>query len=71
MERYKNKRGDSGVSGYNIHQDSISVEFTSGKIYTYSYGKAGAGNVEQMKRLAINGEGLCSFIQKHVKDKFD
>lgn len=72
MERYSNRNGDSGVSGFEIGIDYIRVKFTGTiKIYTYSYGKAGMSHVENMKRLARNGSGLNGYINTYVKNKFD
>ncbi|MBA8736078.1 hypothetical protein [Chromobacterium violaceum] len=67
MIPYKNLGGDSGVSAYDIEADQIVVQFTSGKIYKYSYASAGYSNIEEMKRLAYAGCGLNSFIQRHVR----
>ncbi|MFK7087540.1 hypothetical protein AAFM71_01890 [Chromobacterium violaceum] len=67
MIPYKNLGGDSGVSAYDIEADQIVVQFTSGKIYKYSYASAGYSNVEEMKRLAYAGRGLNTFIQRHVR----
>ncbi len=70
MEIYANLSGDSGVSAYQIGSDSIWVEFTSGSLYEYTYSSAGAGNIETMKSLAIAGCGLCSFIQRNVRENY-
>lgn len=62
MQDYQNLGGDSGVSAYEIHEDSISVEFKTGKVYEYSNGSAGSAHIENMKKLAIAGRGLNSYI---------
>lgn len=73
LERYGNRGGDSGVSAYEIGSDYIKVLFKgNSKIYTYSYGgKAGQHHVDTMKRLAISGSGLNSYINSNVKNLFD
>ena len=73
MERYANRRGDSGVSAYEIGLEYIRVKFKGTlKIYQYSYsGKAGQRHVDNMKSLAIKGSGLNSYINLHVKFKYD
>jgi hypothetical protein len=72
MNRYKNSGGNSGVNGYEIGEDISEVWFNgSAKSYTYSYGKAGRHHVENMKELAINGQGLNSYIMKNVAKLFD
>lgn len=69
MPIYRDVDGDSGVESYETGDDWIRVTFSKGqqRHYTYTYGVTGAGNVEQMKKLAASGEGLNSFINKHVK----
>ncbi len=68
MQTYKNIDNDSGVRGFEIAPTSITVWFDrTQKSYTYSYQSAGQSNVEQMKQLAIAGEGLNAFINKYVK----
>lgn len=41
MELYKDINGDSGVLGYEIGYDYITVQFKTGAIYTYTYSSAG------------------------------
>ncbi|MGQ7944408.1 hypothetical protein [Flavobacterium sp. WC2509] len=71
MEKYANVCGDSGVSSYEIGSDYIKVSFSSGNTYQYSYGKAGESHVENMKKLALEGFGLYSYINLYVKFKYD
>ncbi len=67
MVRYLNLGGNSSVMGYQILSDAIKVQFQGGKVYTYSYASAGMANVEHMKQLAVQGYGLCSFINRNVR----
>lgn len=67
MEYYRNLNGDSGVAGFNLGNDSITVYFKDGAAYLYTYGSAGAGNIEQMKKLALTGSGLNTYINKYVR----
>jgi len=71
MERYTNRSGGSGVYAYEIGSDYITVTFSSGSTYKYSYIKAGQSHVENMKRLASGGSGLNTYINSHVKFKYD
>ena len=61
METYQNVNGNSGIAGYEIGDTCIEVEFAD------SYESAGRENVEEMKRLAAQGHGLNSFINRRVK----
>jgi hypothetical protein len=70
MQRYRTTKR-SGVQGFEIGPDSIDVEFSSGWIYRFSYLKPGAQRVEHMKQLAESGHGLSTFINKHVKNRFE
>lgn len=68
MQRYLDIDGDSNVEAYDIGPDYIRVKFFgTAKIYQYSYQSAGRENVETMKGLAKNGDGLNSFINRNVK----
>lgn len=67
MEHYKDIDGDSGVSGYETGPDFIRVQFRDGSVYLYTYTSAGSQNIEHMKRLAVAGDGLNSFINRHVR----
>lgn len=64
MLYYKNLNGNSAILRYELMPDSIAVEFSSGKQYTYSYQSAGSVNIEHMKKLATIGSGLNAFIIK-------
>lgn len=70
MERYKNLGSDSGIAGYEISDDSIKVQFSDGSVYVYTFASAGESNIEQMKNLARNGQGLNEFINRHVRKRY-
>lgn len=70
MERYKNLGGDSKIIAYEIGNDSIKVQFQGGGTYTYTYQSAGQATIEHMKKLAIAGHGLNSYITTVVKKRY-
>jgi hypothetical protein len=70
MEHYKNLGGDSGVVAYENGSDFISVQFSDGSVYLYTYASAGAQNIEHMKQLATCGQGLNSFINTTVRKAY-
>lgn len=70
MMPYANRSGNSGVVSFEIAEDSISIEFRDGHTYQYTYSSAGQRNVERMKRLARNGQGLSTFISQNVKNDY-
>ncbi len=70
MERYRNLGGDSGVVAYEIGADFIRVQCSDGAVYLYTDVSAGSHNIEQMKLLARNGQGLNSFINTTVRKAY-
>jgi len=72
MEQYKkHNSGDTGVEFYEIEDNALIVQFVHGGKYKYSYESAGKENVEEMKRLAMQGKGLSTFINQHVKEMYE
>ncbi len=71
MKRYRNLEGHSGVTGYEINDDSITVQFNHDAVYLYTYASAGKRSIEQMKKLAAAGKGLSTYISQTVKEKFE
>jgi hypothetical protein len=70
MERYKNISGDSGVVAYEIFDQSIKIQFKDGGIYVYSYAIPGRHAVEAMKKLAVIGAGLATYINRNVRKAY-
>jgi hypothetical protein len=55
-EECPNRGGDSGITGYEITDDSITVHFGDGSAYLYTYTSAGHANIDRMKALAQAGK---------------
>ena len=70
MKRYHNIGGHSGVIAYEIGTDFIRVQFSDNSIYLYTSAATGSDNVDCMKRLASDGNGLNSFINTTVRNKY-
>ncbi len=70
MKRYRNLGGDSGIVAYKIDADSIIVEFSDNSLYLYDYTKPGPEEVEHMKKLAEQGQGLNSYISRYIKKRY-
>lgn len=70
MPRYLNLGGDSDVSSYETHKDSIEVTFQDGSQYEYTRESAGSKEITQMKRFATKGEGLNSYINRHASKNY-
>ena len=71
MQQYGGHTRRHGVLAFEIQPDAIDVEFTSGWVYHFSYQKTGEVRVERMKQLAESGHGLSTFINKHVRNRFE
>lgn len=71
MTNYKNLSGESGVTAYEYGVDYIRIRFIDGGIYKYSYKSAGKTAIEEMKRLAIKGKGLGTYISQHLREKYE
>lgn len=71
MEAYLNKSGISGVVGYEIGSDFIKVKFKGNNcVYLYNYKAPGAAHVETMKKKAIDGIGLGTYISQYVNKNY-
>ena len=70
MKRYRNLEGHSGVLAYDIRADAIAVKFAGGDVYDYTYARPGQEHVEAMKRLALAGRGLSTYISQHVREDY-
>lgn len=70
MKRYRDLSGQSGVVAYDMSDDAITVKFRDGDVYRYDYAATGQREVEEMKRLAVAGQGLATYISRFVKDRY-
>jgi hypothetical protein len=69
---YQNLSGDSGVAAYEIGADLIKVRFQgSADVYVYTTQSAGARHLREMKRLAVLGRGLSTYISRHTHDRYE
>jgi hypothetical protein len=70
MTPYANRSGKSGVTAYRTGPDFIIVEFMQDGVYLYNYTRPGRRHVNKMKALAERGEGLSTYISRHVREDF-
>ncbi|SDH70448.1 hypothetical protein SAMN04487926_10760 [Paraburkholderia steynii] len=70
MKRYRDLSGQSGVVAYEVSDDAITVKFRDGDVYLYDHATTGRREVEEMKRLAVAGQGLSTYISRVVKDRY-
>jgi len=70
MQLYANRGRNSGVIGFELGDDSITVQFKDRSIYLYTYGSTGSFEIEQMKSLALYGQGLNSYIGRIIRKRF-
>lgn len=70
MERYGKPGSRSGVIAFEILETGIVLKFRDGGRYLYTHNNPGRFEVEEMKRLARAGEGLASFVNQHVRERY-
>lgn len=67
---YANLGGKSGIASYNLGEDWILINFTTGAKYLYTHKSAPPEQITQMKQLAHAGKGLNSYIMRTLKDGY-
>jgi hypothetical protein len=70
MQAYRNRTGESGVAAYRSKPGSIDVEFHDGAIYRYDAKRPGGDEVAAMQRLAAAGQGLATYINQFVRERY-
>ena len=70
MTPYENSNGSSGIVAYEIQREAVVVEFRHGGKYLYDYDTTGRELVEEMKVLALEGQGLATYINRNVRARF-
>jgi hypothetical protein len=65
MQPYPDRSGNSGVVEFKNRPDFIIVRFRGGDLYVYTAERVGRDHVEEMKRLAVTGIGLSTYINQH------
>jgi hypothetical protein len=70
MEKYKNLGGNSNIYAFKIDEKSIAVQFNDGSVYLYNDVRPGTAAVVEMKRLALNGSGLNSYISRVIRKNY-
>ena len=71
-QRYQNLSGGSGITSYEVVDDSTLVlEFAGGQFrYVYDAWVPGAEQVRVMIRLARQGRGLATYLNQHVRERY-
>lgn len=64
MRDYQNLAGNSGIQAYEIQRNAIVIRFNGGATYLYDYDSPGPIHVDEMKRLALAGRGLSTYIAR-------
>jgi len=71
MQPYKNHNRDTGVVAYETGDNGIAVKFRDGSVYLYTIESAGPTAIKKMKSLAKKGEGLTTYINQHVRERYE
>ena len=68
---YKSQNPDAGVRTVEILEDAIILEFADRKHrYLYNTERPGPEHVNNMKRLALAGKGLTTYVNQHVHENY-
>ena len=68
---YRAGNPESGVLNFEITNNAILLEFADGKYrYVYNDESPGRAHVEAMKRLALQGSGLTTYVNQHVREHY-
>ena len=75
MHKYHSDH-QSGVLAYSIGERDIKILFPPDKdgqpfVYTYSYVNPGKKHVEEMKKLAVKGSDLATYINQHIRENYE
>lgn len=70
LQPYANRSGASGVVAFATGPRGIAVQFVDGSVYVYDLDRPGPAAVAEMKRLARAGQGLSTYISRHVRDGY-
>ena len=67
MVKYLNKGGNSEVESYELGDDYVKVKFKNSRyVKIYQYSRNNYGHVDQLKKHAIEGWGLQTYIDRFV-----
>lgn len=69
MQSYQNA-GNSGVQLFEVGSDFIILEYGDSTRYLYNYIRPGKHHVQSMIKLAENGSGLATYINKYVRENY-
>jgi hypothetical protein len=68
---YKSRNPNAGVLNYEIVDDAIILEFSNHKFrYLYNAMAPGETHVDAMKRLALQGKGLTTYVNQNVRENY-
>jgi hypothetical protein len=71
MQRYADHSRHSGIAAFELGEDYLDVRFTSGEVLHYTTRRPGARDVQHMKELALRGEGLAAYINRHIGVRYE
>ena len=70
MRPYLTTTHDSGIAAWDAGPGWIAIRFHRGGTYLYDDRRPGPGHVLEMQRLAEAGEGLNTYINRHVREAY-
>jgi len=67
---YRNFAGDSPIRYFAVGPSFIRIWFEDGGGYEYDHSRPGREHVNAMRRLAMEGRGLATYISRHVRANY-
>jgi hypothetical protein len=71
MDKYRGADRDSGIAAYEAGADYIRVRFKDDSVYLYTADSTGRDDIEAMKSLADQGDGLNTYINRRVRKRYE
>jgi hypothetical protein len=70
MQPYQAANGQSGVTAFKIEPGAITLRFRNDGTYRYDATRPGPAHVAEMQRLARQGKGLNTYVNKYVRKDY-
>ena len=70
LQAYGTVQRPSGVTHFLLLPGAIALLFRNGAAYLYTESRTGEDRVRNMRRLALQGHGLSTYVRRHVGDRF-
>lgn len=70
MYHYRNVGGNSSVVAYDTGVDWLLIRFNDSSLYLYTTKSTSSEDIEYMRKLANDGKGLNSYVNRRIGNKY-